>query len=72
MISLNGFLRGLSYPCEVPDEVSFHGVFPKTVAKKGKHSTSYLNSSSKANMFAGNYLFCRYDWHFPDPEELHD
>ena len=39
MISLNGFLRGLSYPCEVPDEISFHGVFPKTVAKKGKHST---------------------------------
>ena len=34
MISLNGFLRGLSYPCEVPDEISFHGVFPKTVAKK--------------------------------------
>ena len=56
MISLNGFLRGLSYPCEVPGEVSFHGVFPKTVAKKGKHSTPYLNSSSKANMFAGNYM----------------
>ena len=72
MISLNGFLRGLSYPCEVPDEISFHGVFPKTVTKKEKIATPYLDSSTKANMFAGNYLFCRYDWHFPDPEELHD